>query len=69
MNNNLFNIELGYSLHEGKRYVFQWNFKKVPDPHSMVEYFQKSGIHLAANIKPCLLLSHPRYKEVNKMSK
>ena len=28
------------------------------------DYFHRAGIHLIANIKPCLLTTHPRYDEV-----
>lgn len=30
----------------------------------MSQEFHNAGIHLAANIKPCLLQDHPRYNEV-----
>ncbi len=30
----------------------------------MSRYFSDAGMHLAANIKPCLLQDHPRYDEV-----
>ena len=30
----------------------------------MVESFHKGGIKVAANIKPCLLFSHPKYHEL-----
>lgn len=61
---DLFHLSSGYTTKNGIRYVFNWNYDKVPDPKIMVEHFHSSGIRLAANIKPCLLLSHPRYQEV-----
>ncbi|MCV5296544.1 alpha-glucosidase, partial [Escherichia coli] len=45
-------------------YVFNWNYDKVPHPKMMSQEFHNAGIHLAANIKPCLLQDHPRYNEV-----
>jgi len=62
---DLFHLSSGYgSSDEGKRYVFNWNLKKIPDPKGLADYFHASGIKLAANIKPALLTTHPRYDEV-----
>ena len=62
---DLFHLSSGYTLGEdGKRYVFTWNRRRVPEPKAMVENFHASGIHLAANIKPALLTTHPRFEEV-----
>jgi alpha-glucosidase len=62
---DLFHLSSGYGTSdEGKRYVFNWNLKKVPDPKGLVDDFHRAGVRLAANIKPCLLTSHPRYDEV-----
>jgi alpha-glucosidase len=62
---DLFHLSSGYGTSdEGNRYVFNWNPKKIPDPKGLVDGFHRAGIRLAANIKPCLLTSHPRYDEV-----
>lgn len=62
---DLFHLSSGYGTsEEGKRYVFNWNLKKIPDPKGMVDYFHQGGIKVSANIKPALLTSHPRYDEV-----
>lgn len=62
---DLFHLSSGYSMGEdGLRYVFEWNRKRVPDPKAMSAYFRAAGMQLAANIKPCLLTTHPRYGEV-----
>ncbi len=62
---DLFHLSSGYSTGaDGKRYVFTWNRERVPDPQAMVDHFHEAGIHLAPNIKPCLLTTHPRYAEV-----
>src|SRR5581483_1659610 len=62
---DLFHLSSGYSLGaDGKRYVFTWNRERVPAPQKMIETFHEAGIKVAANIKPCLLTTHPRYQEV-----
>ncbi|ADZ71624.1 TIM-barrel domain-containing protein [Polymorphum gilvum] len=58
-----FQLSSGYSSIGAKRYVFTWNRDKVPDPSAMARIFAEAGIHLAANIKPCLLQDHPMYGE------
>jgi len=35
----------------------------VPDPAAMAQHFADAGMHLIANIKPCLLQDHPHYAE------
>ena len=59
-----FQLSSGYTSINGKRYVFNWNYDKVPQPKVMSQAFHDAGLHLAANIKPCLLQDHPRYNEV-----
>jgi alpha-glucosidase len=62
---DLFHLSSGYTVDEnGKRNVFTWDRSRIPDPEGMVESFARGGIKLTANIKPALLLSHPRYAEV-----
>ena len=59
-----FQLSSGYTSINGKRYVFNWNYDKVPQPKAMSQAFHDAGLKLAANIKPCLLQDHPRYGEV-----
>ncbi|MCW9732285.1 glycoside hydrolase family 31 protein [Avibacterium sp. 20-15] len=59
-----FQLSSGYTSIGEKRYVFNWNHNKFPNPRNMVDYFHQSGMKLAANIKPCLLQDHPMYDEV-----
>lgn len=59
-----FQLSSGYTSINNKRYVFNWNYEKVPDPQAMSAAFRQAGMHLAANIKPCLLQDHPRYNDV-----
>jgi len=62
---DMFHLSSGYSSGEdGKRYVFTWNERKIPHPREMVDTFHQAGMKVMANIKPCLLDSHPRYAEV-----
>lgn len=61
-----FHLSSGYTTDAaGRRCVFTWNRSKVPDPEAMVAGFHDAGIHLAANVKPHLLTSHPDYHTVN----
>ncbi|MEG0232650.1 MAG: glycoside hydrolase family 31 protein [Hafnia sp.] len=59
-----FQLSSGYTSINNKRYVFNWNYDKVPQPKVMSQAFLDAGIKLAANIKPCLLQDHPKYQEV-----
>ena len=59
-----FQMSSGYTSIGPKRYVFNWNDDKMPDPEGMAAKFAQGGVHLIANIKPCLLQDHPSYAEV-----
>ncbi len=59
-----FQLSSGYTSIGDKRYVFNWNYDKVPTPNKMSDHFHANGMKLAANIKPCLLHDHPMYQEV-----
>ncbi|WEP50930.1 glycoside hydrolase family 31 protein [Cronobacter dublinensis subsp. beijingensis] len=59
-----FQLSSGYTSINNKRYVFNWNYDKVPQPKTMSAAFHDAGLKLAANIKPCLLQDHPRYQDV-----
>ena len=56
-----FQLSSGYTSIGNKRYVFNWNYDKIPEPKVMSQAFLDAGIRLAANIKPCLLQDHPQY--------
>ncbi|MCB0033207.1 MAG: glycoside hydrolase family 31 protein, partial [Anaerolineales bacterium] len=65
---DLFHLSSGYTAgDDGKRYVFNWNLHRIPNPPQMVNHFHQAGIRLAANIKPSLLTTHPRYQEVTEL--
>lgn len=56
-----FQMSSGYTSIGDKRYVFHWNSSKFPDPKAFAAAYARAGLHLAANIKPCLLTDHPQY--------
>ena len=58
-----FHLSSGYTSIGPKRYVFNWNRDKFPDPAGFVDHYLKHGVKLCANIKPCLLRDHPRFAE------
>ncbi len=59
-----FHFSSGYTSIGDKRYVFHWNRDKFPDPAGFIRSYAETGIELVPNIKPALLLSHPRYAEL-----
>ncbi|MDE2618927.1 MAG: alpha-glucosidase [Sphingomonadales bacterium] len=59
-----FHLSSGYTSIGDKRYVFHWNRDKFPDPAGFVASYAAAGVELVPNIKPALLLSHPRYAEL-----
>ncbi|WP_147803647.1 glycoside hydrolase family 31 protein [Alkalicoccus halolimnae] len=58
-----FQLSSGYTSIGDKRYVFNWNKEKFPDPQKLVESFKEAGIRFSANIKPAMLIDHPKYQE------
>ena len=58
-----FHLSSGYTSVGDKRYVFNWDRDKFPDPGGFVQHYLDAGVRLCANIKPCLLRDHPRFKE------
>lgn len=61
-----FHLSSGYTTIGDKRYVFNWDTEKIPEPRRLVEAFHEDGLKLVANIKPCLLLDHPDFAELQK---
>lgn len=43
-----FQLSSGYTSIGTKRYVFNWNYEKCPDPKAMTSKFLDAGVHLAA---------------------
>ncbi|MBV8900486.1 MAG: alpha-glucosidase [Verrucomicrobia bacterium] len=60
-----FHLSSGYTSIDGKRYVFNWDRNKFPDPAGFVRHFLEHGVRLCPNIKPCLLRDHPRFGEAD----
>ncbi|SLN59534.1 Alpha-xylosidase [Pseudoruegeria aquimaris] len=58
-----FQMSSGYTTIGPRRYVFNWNTDRFPDPEGMAAKFAAEGVELIANIKPVLLDDHPRYAE------
>lgn len=59
-----FFMSSGYTTgQDGKRYVFNWNYDRFPNPKQFIENLMKKGAALVPNIKPGMLLTHPLYKE------
>lgn len=56
-----FHLSSGYTSIGDKRYVFNWNRDKFPDPAGFVKSYADAGVQLVANIKPALLTDHPQY--------
>ena len=61
-----FHLSSGYTSIGDKRYVFNWNRDKFPDPVGFVKSYAERGVHLVANVKPCLLRDHPRFEEARR---
>lgn len=59
-----FHLSSGYTSIGDKRYVFNWNRAKFPDARGFVASYATAGVELVPNIKPALLLSHPRYADL-----
>ena len=60
----LFQLSSGYTSIGNKRYVFNWNRDKIPQPEELSKYFHDRGLRLCANIKPALLQDHPMFDEL-----
>ena len=55
-----FFLSSGYtSGANGKRYVFNWNKTRFPNPQAFVDEMKSRGVLIAPNVKPGMLLSHP----------
>lgn len=61
-----FQLSSGYTSIGDKRYVFNWNRDKFPDPKGFIDEYHQKGVQLCANIKPALLKSHPQFCDLEK---
>ena len=46
-----------------RRYVFTWNVNRFPDPASFFKSMADRGITVSPNVKPGILLTHPKLDE------
>lgn len=60
-----FYLSSGYTSIGDRRYVFNWNFNKFPNPSEFIKKFADKGISIIPNIKPAFLDSHPLYEEIS----
>ncbi len=61
-----FHMSSGYTTGEdGRRYVFNWNYKRFKNPKKFVQRMKERGMQVSPNVKPGMLLSHFLYKEFN----
>ena len=58
-----FHFGSGYTSINGKRYAFNWNRSKFPDPAATMRRLKEAGMQPVTNLKPCLLDDHPRLAE------
>lgn len=55
-----FHFGSGYSSIGARRYCFNWNYDKFPDPAATMKRLSDAGMRPIANLKPCLLDDHPK---------
>jgi alpha-glucosidase len=58
-----FHFGSGYTSIGHRRYAFNWNRDKFPDPAATMERLKEAGMQPVTNLKPCLLDDHPRLGE------
>ncbi|MGN1421583.1 MAG: TIM-barrel domain-containing protein [Eubacterium sp.] len=59
-----FYLSSGYTSIGDRRYVFNWNYDKFPNPEKFIKKFADRDIQIIPNIKPAFLDSHPLYNEI-----
>ncbi|GEO13811.1 TIM-barrel domain-containing protein [Microvirga aerophila] len=58
-----FHFGSGYTSIGHRRYAFNWNRDKFPDPAGTMRRLKEAGKQPVTNLKPCLLDDHPRLNE------
>jgi len=58
-----FHFGSGYTSIGPRRYAFNWNRDKFPDPAGTMARLKQAGMQPVTNLKPCLLDDHPRLDE------
>ena len=58
-----FHLSSGYTSQDGRRCVFTWNRERFRDPGAFFAAMDERGAPCVPNVKPGVLLSHPRFAE------
>lgn len=58
-----FFLSSGYTVKDGKRYVFYWNKERFSDPAKFFKQMSEAGLTVSANIKPGVLTTHPFFSD------
>ena len=60
-----FHLSSGYASQNGKRCFFTWNTDRFKDPRAYFAAMNEKGAQNVPNVKPGILLCHPRFDEFN----
>ena len=60
-----FHLSSGYASQNGKRCFFTWNHDRFKDPRAYFAAMNEKGAQNVPNVKPGILLCHPRFDEFN----
>ncbi|MCB8822037.1 glycoside hydrolase family 31 protein [Microvirga rosea] len=63
-----FHFGSGYTSIGHRRYAFNWNREKFPDPAATMARLKEAGMQPVTNLKPCLLDDHPRLDEAKEQN-
>ncbi len=58
-----FHLSSGYTSQQNLRCVFTWNQQRFKDPEAFAAAMNGKGAQIVPNVKPGVLLLHPRFKE------
>ena len=61
-----FHLSSGYTSYNNKRCVFTWNLERFKNPREYFRKMNEKGAQNVPNIKPGILLMHPKFEEFNK---
>lgn len=61
-----FHLSSGYTSYNNKRCVFTWNLERFKNPGEYFRKMNEKGAQNVPNIKPGILLMHPKFDEFNK---
>lgn len=65
---DVLHLSSGYTVDPktGQRNVFTWNKGRFPDPKKLFTLLRHNGIKTVANVKPWLLVDHPKFEEMSR---